>query len=51
MGSVVACALLAGGAFAADVVKSGPQTGEKLPGPFNPLNVTGEDAGQKRCQV
>jgi hypothetical protein len=31
--------------------KSGPQVGERIPGPFNPYNVTGEDAGLKRCQV
>jgi hypothetical protein len=35
-------------AFAAEI-KSGPQNGEKVPGPFHPLNVTGEDAGKKAC--
>lgn len=35
-------------AFAADI-KSGPQTGEKVPGPFHPLNINGEDAGKKAC--
>lgn len=39
---------LGGVAFAADL-KSGPQAGEKVPGPFHPLNVNGEDAGKKAC--
>jgi hypothetical protein len=30
-------------------VKSGPQVGKDLAGPFHPLNVTGEKAGQKSC--
>ena len=41
-------AVLGGVVVAADV-KSGPQSGEKVPGPFHPLNVTGEDAGKKAC--
>jgi hypothetical protein len=39
---------LGGVALAADL-KSGPQAGEKIPGPFHPLNVNGEDAGKKAC--
>jgi hypothetical protein len=35
-------------AFAADL-KSGPQAGEKVPGPFAPLNINGEAAGKKNC--
>ncbi len=35
-------------ALAADI-KSGPQAGEKVPGPFHPLNVNGEYAGKKAC--
>jgi hypothetical protein len=35
-------------AIAAEL-KSGPQSGEKLPGPFHPLNINGESAGQKAC--
>lgn len=31
------------------VVKSGPKVGEDVPGPFHPLNVTGESAGKKAC--
>jgi hypothetical protein len=34
-----------------EALKSGPQVGDRIPGPFNPYNVTGEDAGLKRCQV
>src|SRR5262249_23144887 len=47
--SALAVALLAGGLWAAEALKSGPQTGDKVPGPFHPLNVTGEKAGKKFC--
>jgi hypothetical protein len=30
-------------------LKSGPQVGEKVPGPFHPLNCNGEFAGKKQC--
>jgi hypothetical protein len=40
--------VLGGVAFAADL-KSGPQAGEKVPGPFHPLNINGESAGKKAC--
>jgi len=30
-------------------LKSGPQVGEELAGPFHPLNVNGSKAGQKHC--
>ena len=30
-------------------LKSGPQAGKDVPGPFHPLNVTGEHAGKKAC--
>jgi hypothetical protein len=43
-------AMLANGVALAGSVKSGPQAGEKVPGPFAPLNVTGPDAGRKSCQ-
>jgi hypothetical protein len=36
-------------AVAGDPVKSGPQAGEELPGPFEPFHVTGENAGEKAC--
>jgi hypothetical protein len=34
---------------AAPALKSGPQVGERVPGPFEPLNVTGPDAGEQCC--
>ena len=43
-------ALLSSGIALAGSVISGPQVGEKVPGPFKPLNVTGPDAGQASCQ-
>ena len=46
----VAGAVLASSALA-DGLKSGPQTGDKLPGPFHPLNVTGPFEGKKTCLV
>jgi len=44
-----AAVALVGGFVVAAELKSGPQSGEKVPGPFHPFNVTGEDAGQKQC--
>jgi hypothetical protein len=46
--AAVALVLFASSAFAEDV-KSGPQVGEKVPGPFHPLNINGEMAGKKHC--
>jgi hypothetical protein len=40
--------VLSGVALAADL-KSGPQVEEKIPGPFHPLNINGEEAGRKAC--
>jgi hypothetical protein len=51
LGASLAMALLAGGVIAAEELKSGPQPGNAIPGPFHPLNVTGSAAGQKACQV
>jgi hypothetical protein len=51
LGASLAVALLAIGAPAADNLKSGPQVGDKIPGPFSPLNVTGPAAGEKACQI
>ncbi len=42
--------LIGSGIALAGSIKSGPQVGEKVPGPFKPLNVTGPDAGQASCQ-
>jgi hypothetical protein len=41
--------LSAGLVLAAETIKSGPQVGEDLAGPFHPLNVTGSQAGKKNC--
>jgi len=41
--------LAAGVALAAEPVASGPQPGEKVPGPFKPLQVNGPDAGKEDC--
>jgi hypothetical protein len=43
------CFVLASGTSAEESLKSGPQVGEKVPGPFHPLNVTGEQAGKQFC--
>jgi hypothetical protein len=51
LGASLAVVLLAVGAPAADGPKSGPQVGKEIPGPFDPLNVTGSAAGKKRCQI
>lgn len=32
-----------------DKLVSGPQVDQKVPGPFHPLNVTGDKAGEKFC--
>jgi len=42
-------AVFAGAALAAESVKSGPQVGQKVPGPFEPLNINGESANKKNC--
>ncbi len=47
-----AVALLAvAGISAGGALKSGLAVGEKLPGPFHPLNATGAQAGNKHCLV
>jgi hypothetical protein len=48
LAGVAALGLVVGGVLAGEL-KSGPQEGQKVPGPFHPLNVTGESAGQKAC--
>jgi hypothetical protein len=35
----------------APAVKSGPEVGKDLPGPFHPFNVTGKEAGSFHCVV
>jgi hypothetical protein len=51
VGASLAVALLAGSLLAAESLKSGPQVGDSIPGPFHPLNVTGRAAGKKFCQI
>jgi len=43
--------VLAGSVLAGGGLKSGPPVGSHRLLPFNPLNVTGENAGEKVCQV
>lgn len=54
VGASVAVALLCGVAIAAEL-KSGPQVGERLPGPFNVLNACNAENpranGTKTCLV
>jgi hypothetical protein len=47
----LAVALMTGALLAEEktALKSGPQAGEELAGPFHPLNVTGSKAGEKAC--
>ena len=47
--AAVALVVAWGGLAAAEKVKSGPQVGDKVPGPFEPLNITGPTAGEKAC--
>jgi hypothetical protein len=42
-------AVVLGVGVAGEVLKSGPQVGQAVPGPFHPLNVTGAFAGEKHC--
>jgi hypothetical protein len=52
LGASLALALLACSVQSAgDDLKSGPQVGSKKIPPFNPLNVTGPQAGTRACQV
>jgi hypothetical protein len=51
VGAFAVAALVVTGVFADDALKSGPQVGKGIPGPFHPLNVTGKKAGQKNCLV
>jgi hypothetical protein len=48
---LLAIALAFGQTWAAESLESGPQAGQDIPGPFKPLNITGEFAGKKECQV
>ena len=45
----VAAVVLTAGLSAAAEIKSGPQPGDSVPGPFAPLNINGETPDQKQC--
>lgn len=47
--AVLALAALTSVGVAGGQLKSGPQVGEKLAGPFHPLNLTGKMEGKKHC--
>jgi hypothetical protein len=51
VGASLGLMLLVGSVLAAETLKSGPQIGDKIVVPFNPLNLNGHSAGQKACQV
>lgn len=50
-GVITAVALVVAGATAGEALKSGPQKGESLGGPFNVLNLTGKNADKSNCLV
>ncbi len=50
-GTGQAMALFTGALLAAGSLKSGPQPGEEIPGPFHVKNVNGSQAGKSNCQV
>ena len=50
-GVLATAALVVAGVTAGDALKSGPQEGKTIPGPFHPLNITGAQAGNKHCLV
>ena len=50
-GLLVACCAMIGTAFGAEPVKSGLQPGEKITTIFEPVNLTGEHAGEPYCLI
>jgi hypothetical protein len=51
LGAFAAAALCLSAVVAAETLKSGPQPGDNVPGPFNVLNISGDQAGRSNCQV
>ena len=51
VGAFAVAVLAVAGAVAGEGLKSGPQVGKNIPGPFNVLNVNGSQAGKSNCQV
>src|SRR5688500_18031321 len=47
--ALLGSALALASVYADNNLKSGPQVGQEVPGPFHPLNVTGAQAGKKAC--
>jgi hypothetical protein len=47
--AALASVVLFNGLSADEAIKSGPQVGEKLAGPFHPLNINGDAAGKTHC--
>ena len=47
----LALTAMVGIAAADNALKSGPQPGNNIPGPFHPLNLTGAKAGEKNSLV
>ena len=45
----VIAALTVSASLALEPLTAGPQKGDKVPGPFHPLNITGKSAGEKHC--
>ncbi len=51
-GAFAAAALaMAGVVVAGGALKSGPQEGDNIGGPFHPTNINGAAAGKKNCLV
>ena len=51
VGASLALALIVTSAMAKDAFKSGPQIGDRVGIPFDPLHCNGPSAGKKACQV
>jgi len=51
VGAFAVAALTLSVAVADEALKSGPQVGKNIPGPFNILNVNGAAAGKSICLV
>jgi hypothetical protein len=51
VGASLALVLLIGGAMTAETLKSGPQVGERVATPFNPLHANGPNVDQRVCLV
>jgi hypothetical protein len=51
VGALAVMALATAGVIAGDALKSGPQEGKDIAGPFHPTNITGPQAGKKHCLV